>query len=141
MAVSPANHEVTVVEYDDLLTKKTLEEIKAPYEDESDPNHRVEFTKDVELVDGIYFTDSFTDVDAVCQRITGLEQAQVDYTVQSGDTPWTIAAANGLTLNELYALNPQMSASGYNMYIGDTLVLGQERPFLEVKTIYTKQKI
>ena len=26
VAVSPANHEVTVVEYDDLLTKKTLEE-------------------------------------------------------------------------------------------------------------------
>ena len=26
MAVCPENHEVTVVEYDDLLTKKTLEE-------------------------------------------------------------------------------------------------------------------
>ena len=119
--------DLVAVTTDGDAVRQTLEEIKAPYE--------VEFTKDVELVDGIYFTDSFTDVDAVCQRITGLEQAQVDYTVQSGDTPWTIAAANGLTLNELYALNPQMSASGYNMYIGDTLVLGQERPFLEVKTI------
>ena len=119
--------DLVAVTTDGDAVRQTLEEIKAPYEDE--------FTKDVELVDGIYFTDSFTDVDAVCQRITGLEQAQVDYTVQSGDTPWTIAAANGLTLNELYALNPQMSASGYNMYIGDTLVLGQERPFLEVKTI------
>ena len=127
--------DLVAVTTDGDAVRQTLEEIKAPYEDENDPNHRVEFTKDVELVDGIYFTDSFTDVDAVCQRITGLEQAQVDYTVQSGDTPWTIAAANGLTLNELYALNPQMSASGYNMYIGDTLVLGQERPFLEVKTI------
>ena len=107
--------DLVAVTTDGDAVRQTLEEIKAPYEDESDPNHRVEFTKDVELVDGIYFTDSFTDVDAVCQRITGLEQAQVDYTVQSGDT--------------------QMSASGYNMYIGDTLVLGQERPFLEVKTI------
>lgn len=26
MAVCPENHEVTVIEYDDLLTKKTLEE-------------------------------------------------------------------------------------------------------------------
>jgi len=127
--------DLVAVTTDGDAVRQTLDDIKAPYEDESDPNHRVEFTKDVELVDGIFFTDSFTDADAVCQRITGLEQAQVDYTVQSGDTPWTIAAANGLTLSELYALNPQMSASSYNMYVGDTLVLGQERPFLEVKTI------
>ena len=118
--------------------REDLEAIKEPYEDPNDPNQRVEFTKDVEVVDGIYFTDSISDYDEVYDKITGLEQAEVLYQVQEGDTPWSIALSHDLTIDELYAMNPQMTETGYNMYVGDELVIGQERQYLPVKVIYTE---
>ena len=114
-----------------------LDAMKAPFENPDDPNQRVEFTKDVEVVDGIYFTDSITRYDRVKEKITGLEQAEVLYTVVEGDTPWNIARRNDLTIDQLYALNPQMNEKGYNMFIGDQLVIGQERQYLPVKVIHT----
>lgn len=114
-----------------------LDAMKAPFEDPDNPNQRVEFTKDVEVVDGIYFTDSITRYSKVKEKITGLEQAEVIYTVVEGDTPWNIARRNDLTIDQLYALNPQMTEKGYNMFIGDQLVIGQERQYLPVKVIHT----
>ena len=114
---------------------QTLADLKAPYEQPDNPNFRVEFTKHVELVEGIYFTSSFSKVNDVVNKLTGLEQAELTYTVQEGDSPWTIARDHELTVNELYALNPAMTESGYNMYVGDVLVVSQERPFLQIRTV------
>lgn len=42
------------------------------------------------------------------------------YTVKKGDTPWSIAQANGITLKELSALNNNMDVNK-NIYAGQTL--------------------
>ncbi len=121
---------------DDL--RRFLDDFKAPYEDPNDPDMRVEFVKDIELVDGVYFTDSIMDYSDIVNMLQGKEQEEKVYVVQQGDTPWMIAAANDLTLNELYELNPQMADSSYNMYIGDELIVAQEMDFLQVKQVATR---
>jgi LysM repeat protein len=48
--------------------------------------------------------------------------APILYTVQAGDTPGTIAAAHGLSLAELYSLNPSLTpfttAKGARIVVG-----------------------
>lgn len=48
------------------------------------------------------------------------------YTVQSGDTGWSIAANAGLTLQQLQALNPNANLG--LLFVGQTLVIGQGQP-------------
>jgi LysM repeat protein len=48
------------------------------------------------------------------------------YTVQSGDTGWSIAANAGLTLQQLQALNPNVNLG--LVFVGQKLVIGQGRP-------------
>lgn len=48
------------------------------------------------------------------------------YTVQAGDTGWSIAANVGLTLAELQALNPNVNLG--LVFVGQKLVIGQGQP-------------
>lgn len=112
-----------------------LEEIKAPYEQPDNENIRVEFVKDVELVDGIYFTDSIVDYSEIDALIHGEEQADVYYTVVKGDTPSGIAKKNDITLNELVALNPDILDS---LFVGDQVLVTQSRDYLPVQVVEHK---
>lgn len=116
--------------------QRYLDSMKAPYEDPTDESLRVEFSRDVELVDGVFFTDSFSEYDDVQTSLTGLEQAQVNYTVVAGDSLSLIASKNGLTLRELYACNPGLTQDTA-LFPGDTLVVEKERQTLEVRIIKT----
>jgi len=48
------------------------------------------------------------------------------YTVQAGDTGWSIAANAGLTLAQLQTLNPNANLG--LLFVGQTLVIGQGQP-------------
>lgn len=48
--------------------------------------------------------------------------SQQTYTIQAGDTLWDIASEHGLSVDELTALNPEVSQT---MQIGQTLILSQ----------------
>lgn len=115
-----------------------LASVKEPYLDEDDPSLRVEFVRDIQLVDGVYFTESLVDYARIVDMLSGKEQERRVYVVQPGDTPWQIAAANDLTLNELYEMNPQMVQPGYNMFVGDELTVAAETDFLQVKQVMTR---
>lgn len=115
-----------------------LATIKEPYLDPEDDTMRVEFVRDVQLVDGVYFTESIVDYGKIVELLSGKEQEEKLYIVERGDTPWQIAAKNDLTLNELYEMNPEMTQKGYNMYVGDELVVAAESDFLQVKQVVTR---
>jgi hypothetical protein len=48
------------------------------------------------------------------------------YTVQAGDTGWSIAAQAGITLDQLRQLNPNVDVS--RIFVGQKLVIGQAAP-------------
>ena len=111
-----------------------------PYENPDDPNTTVGFNKDVTLENGIYFNESFQEEAEVEQLLSGVQQAEKSYTVQSGDTIWSIAQKNGLTVKELCEMNTGFTANGENgltqnskILPGDALTVVREEETLEVR--------
>ncbi len=72
----------------------------------------------------------FDDAAAAASYILSGSAEQKTYTVQGGDTLWDIAAANGISVYELQAMNPE-HADG-NLSIGTVLNLYEMHPFVTV---------
>ena len=108
--------------------------IKAPYEQPDNDAITVEFVNDVEIVEGIFFTDSVRDYDAeMHQLFTHEVEGERYYVVQEGDSPSYIASQNDIPLRELYAMNPELEGSG--LWVGDQLIVGRSRMMLQVKVV------
>ena len=133
------NGELTAVCADGDALRSYLNSLLAPYEEEykNDGNVTVGFNKTVLLEDGIYFNDSFEDDNSIEDMISGVRQQEKTYTVQTGDTLWTIARKNDLTFRELCALNPNFKGAALtensNIQEGDTLIVTKEEATLEVR--------
>ena len=122
---------VAVITEGDVL-QADLDSMTAPYEDPDNPNLTVEFTKDIRLENSLYFTDTIVPVEDIIEKFHGEEQGAVYYTVQQGDTPWTVAGSFGISVDELQAQNPQQDFSS-SFYVGDVLTISQAMPYLQVK--------
>lgn len=142
------NGELTAVCADGDALRSYLNSLLAPYEEEykNDGNVTVGFNKTVLLEDGIYFNDSFEDDNSIEDMISGVRQQEKTYTVQNGDTLWSIAQKNDLTFRELCALNTNFKGAalteGSNIQEGDTLIVTKEEATLEVRItkIETRQE-
>ena len=115
--------------------QQAIDGMLAPYEDGNE-NKTVSFVQDVSLTEGIFFTDTIVDDTQLAEKITGLVEGEVWYTVQQGDSPLLIASKNGLRLRELYNLNPGLEGGG--LWVGDQLLVSQAVPFLQVKEVVTE---
>ena len=73
--------------------------------------------------------------DAVYDAITKTEEEQIEYIVQENDTMWDIAMKNGISVDEIMELNPDMTDL---IKAGDVLVLNETEPLLQVKATYTE---
>lgn len=140
MASSEEISEATAVYIDGILCLVTdegdelqayLDSLTAPYADDDDPTLVIAFNKDIELVNGIYFADGFTPASEIIEYFSGLEAAQINYTIVAGDSWSLIASKNGLTQAEIFAMNPGMSTSTA-IFPGDEIIIGQERAVLEI---------
>lgn len=110
----------------------------SPYEDPEDPNVKVSFNREVELVDGLFFNDSFSDYDSIVEYLSGAQQEEKIYTVVAGDSLSLIASKNGLTINELCALNTDIDLNTNSMLLpGDSLTVTREEAMLEVRITRT----
>ena len=98
-------------------------------------NETVEFVDSVRVVRGLFPVTSVTEEDDLRAALTREVQAQRNYTVQEGDTPWDIAIATDVPLDSLIALNPQITDS---LLIGDQLVISKAEPFLGTKIVRTE---
>ena len=112
--------------------QNAINSMLAPYEDGNE-NKTVGFVQDVSLAEGIFFTDTIVDESDLTEKITGLVEGEVWYTVVSGDSPSLVASKNGLRLRELYNLNPELEGGG--LWVGDQLLVSQAVPFLQVKEV------
>lgn len=73
--------------------------------------------------------------EGVYSAITVTEEEQIEYVVQPNDTMWDIAMRNGITVDEVMALNPDMTDL---IKEGDILKLNETEPLLQVKATYTE---
>ena len=112
--------------------QQAIDSMLEPYDDGAE-NKTVGFVQDVSLTEGIFFTDTIVDENKLSEKITGLVEGEVWYTVVSGDSPSLIASKNGLRLRELYNLNPELEGGG--LWVGDQVLVSQAVPFLQVKEV------
>ena len=129
--------ELTAVCADGVSLQSYLSSLIEPYEDPDDPNISVSFNKEVVLENGIYFKESFQDYEEVEEMLSGVQQAQRIYTIETGDTLWGIAQKNDLTFKELCALNPDFKGEPLNekssIKAGDELIVTKQESMLEVR--------
>ena len=129
--------ELTAVCADGTGLQRYISSLLEPYENPDDPNTTVGFNKDVTLENGIYFNESFQDEAEVENELSGVQQQEKIYTVQAGDTLWSIAQKNDLTFRELCDLNTNFKGAALtetsNIQAGDELIVTKQEATLEVR--------
>ena len=129
--------ELTAVCTDGVSLQSYLSSLLEPYEDPENSNVTVGFNKEVTLENGIYFNDSFQDEADVENELSGVQQQEKIYTVQAGDTLWSIAQKNDLTFRELCELNTSFKGGtlteNSNIQAGDQLIVTKQEAMLEVR--------
>ena len=129
--------ELTAVCADGTSLQRYISGLLEPYENPDDPNTTVGFNKDVTLENGIYFNESFQDEAEVENELSGVQQQEKIYTVQAGDTLWSIAQKNDLTFRELCDLNTNFKGAALtetsNIQAGDELIVTKQEATLEVR--------
>ena len=129
--------ELTAVCSDGVSLQSYLSSLLEPYENPEDPNVTVGFNKEVTLENGIYFNESFQQENDVESMLSGVQQQEKIYTVQNGDTLWSIAQKNDLTFRELCELNTNFKGAALtetsNIQAGDELIVTKQEATLEVR--------
>lgn len=108
-----------------------LDRVSAPYRTENTVDYG--FVEDVQLRNDFITSDYNLDLDDMFATLTENTTGKTTYDVVGGDTYIGIAAANGMTLDELMALNPQASLD--SLFIGDELNVKKIIPYLSVYTV------
>ncbi|MCI8496665.1 MAG: peptidoglycan DD-metalloendopeptidase family protein [Clostridiales bacterium] len=106
-----------------------LDSVLAPYRTDNE-TEKVEFVQQMGYQQGLYLEDSITELDELTADLSRSVEEETFVTVQAGDTPIGIAQANGLSLSELYTLNPNLQSE---MFPGTQVKLSREVPFLNVR--------
>lgn len=97
----------------------------------------VGFVEDIEYVQGLYPDNEETIWDAakLKAKLATNKTEAVYHTVQDGDTLYDIALKYDTTIEQLYAMNPNM---GENIYLGDQIVVSMEVNYVRVKVMKTE---
>ncbi len=100
-------------------------------------NEIVRFHNDVKIQEGFYLDSSIVELSTLEQLINSKVDYAATYTVVKNDSPYRIADKNGISLETLYALNPEIDK---NCYVGQQVIVSEERPLLSVETVVVEQR-
>lgn len=97
----------------------------------------VGFVEDIEYVQGLYPDNDETIWDAakLKAKLATNKTEAVYHIVQDGDTLYDIALKYDTTIEQLYAMNPDM---GENIYMGDKIIVSMEVNYVRVKVMKTE---
>lgn len=96
---------------------------------------RMGFYQNVEIKEEYVPVAYLCSGDAIYEAITKTEEEQIEYIVKDNDTMWDIAMKNGISVDEIMELNPDMTDL---IKAGDVLILNETEPLLQVKASYTE---
>lgn len=97
---------------------------------EDDDDISVSFVKPIKVSQGLYPVSSVLELSQVVEKLNSVVEGEKTYTIQEGDSPWTISLEVGVPVETLINLNPEVSK---NMLVGDKFVIANEEPFLQRK--------
>ncbi len=97
----------------------------------SDAAAKASFTKDVQLMDGLYASESLTDTGSVKEKLTSQVQEEQRATVKKNDTGSKIAKRYGMTVEDLRDLNPDLDFD--KLKEGQEIKVAKPRTYLTVK--------
>ena len=95
-----------------------------------DKNESVSFIRKIKLTQGWYPSSSIFSDEYFQQLIYGDTEGAQYYTVTYGDSPYRVAKINGLTLNELKAMNPGIEDG---VFVGQKVLVSRSEPFMKIK--------
>jgi len=119
-----------------LKSASEAEEIKNTildaYVQEGSEYIKKEFVEDFRI-DMVFIEKSeLTDADRAYRLLTDTADTETVYTVKSGDSLWQIAQSAGMSMNELYDLNPGVNST---IRAGQQITLMMQKPVLSVRTV------
>lgn len=95
----------------------------------------ISFAEKVELKEEYVDLSEIKSQDEALALLTKGTSEVKDYTIQSGDTFWTIARKNNMSLEDLEKANPGVNSE--KIQIGQVISLVVPKPFISVKTVET----
>ena len=122
------------------LLETTVDSIIAPYRKSAESmgsDVTVRFTRNVDLVNGIFPANSVVPYEELNALITSTEERPIYYSAKEGEKVETIAKNNGLTLSSLKSLNPSADLSDTYIHDNMDLMVSQKDSLLSVKTVRT----
>lgn len=113
------------------VIKETLNGILAEYKT-GDESEEISFVDDIQIISGLYVKENIITKDEVVTLLTGETQAEVYYTVETGDTPTGIAEEYDMKYADLKALNPNIEDPSL-FRAGYQVLISNSEPFLPVQ--------
>ncbi|MEG2596913.1 MAG: peptidoglycan DD-metalloendopeptidase family protein [Oscillospiraceae bacterium] len=113
---------------DQTLIRAVLDNALAKYKTDA-KNEQVSFTRDIQLKEGLYLTDSIVTDEKMNDLLLSNVQSKKTYTIQKGDSPTLIADKNGIPYELFKAMNPAIEN---NCVAGEEAVIANQEPFLSV---------
>ncbi|MCR5031996.1 MAG: M23 family metallopeptidase [Lachnospiraceae bacterium] len=95
----------------------------------------MEFGDTVEVVETYMSTALLSDLSAAIEEVTKEQETNKIYEVQSGDTLSEISEQNGLSMEELIAMNPTIENENSMIRVGDEIIITVPEPELSVNRV------
>ena len=114
-----------------------LYDMQEQYREPGDEDADISFVKKIQIREGLYpsgESGSIRPLEEIEEILNKEERGKKMYTVIEGDTPIIIAAKNGISLEDLIAMNPDVETS---LFPGDELLIANSVPYLGVKVTKT----
>lgn len=120
-------------EAQDILDR-ILEEGKSAVKSSASEVEVVGFAEDVQIEEGDIYYKELDNQDEVYESLTCMQDAQQDYTVQSGDSLWGIADMFAMSVDDLREMNP---ALGDRLSVGAQVLVHHADRVLDILTAET----
>lgn len=115
---------------------EVLQYLNDMYTPEGAENVKISYAEDVQIVSQYTNQDSIMSLEDAKNKIAMGESVTKTHTVVSGEAVYAIASKYGMTLSELYELNPSMNSSP-DIYVGEELTVKANEPYITVKATVT----
>ena len=98
------------------------------------------FIEDVTVTSSFMNPDDFQTVEVVAARLSREQQTNAQHTVQSGESMSLIAARFSMTLDELFAANPDISPANPAISPGQVVNVVYSAPILSVRSVEVRSE-